>query len=485
MRQAMNTPPVERRKKKRLNSVQVFISTFIVCTVIAVSVLIYSIQNERKNLSDKVNFYGEYYTHKTQLTFANLANSLHVISSDIILQNGNTAHYEKLAGYLMQLVPQTLNINLAKNGIVSHVYPYETNKAALGHDLLHSLSRKNEAELAKRTKKITIAGPFDLVQGGCGLAFRYPIFLKNEQTKEDTFWGFSLITYRFPEILSLINYNELSNTELSWSLWRLSPDTAQKISLLSSTVPPQYETVRFPIQIQNAQWYLEICPQNGWYNKEKIIVQACLYFLIALLLSIVFSSLIVLNHKNKIIKRQNETDFLTNLLNRRSFSERLTATLAEYFKKPKINLAPSLYICIFDLNFFKSINDTYGHSFGDKILIEFARRLSFELQQKEFASRMGGDEFIAVLYCKHELNSCPSRIQKIKEKLEEPYFINDQKYLLSVSIGFIQPQKEMLADKNDYQTDEEFFIELADSMMYENKRNFHQSIISGQEAEPI
>ena len=66
---------------------------------------------------------------------------------------------------------------LAKNGIISQIYPFEGNEEALGLNMLENADRKKEANLAKDSGEYTIAGPFELIQGGTGALLFDPIYL--------------------------------------------------------------------------------------------------------------------------------------------------------------------------------------------------------------------------------------------------------------------------------------------------------------------
>ncbi|WP_300800242.1 CHASE domain-containing protein [uncultured Desulfovibrio sp.] len=121
----------------------------------------------------------------------------------LVLQDGKTDKFEQLAEGIIKANAEIININLAKDGIVSNVFPYVTNSQALGHNLLRAEDRKQEAILAKESRKMTLSGPFDLLQGGTGLAFRQPIFLpRSPGEREKTFWGFCIVTYHFLQILT-------------------------------------------------------------------------------------------------------------------------------------------------------------------------------------------------------------------------------------------------------------------------------------------
>lgn len=86
------------------------------------------------------------------------------------------------------------------------------------------------------------------------------------------------------------------------------------------------------------------------------------------------------------------TDSLTGLLNRRGFNERATLELARARRDES-----SLAIATFDLDYFKLINDEWGHEIGDRVLTRISRLLGDETRDIDVAARVGGDEFIVLL----------------------------------------------------------------------------------------
>lgn len=74
------------------------------------------------------------------------------------------------------------------------------------------------------------------------------------------------------------------------------------------------------------------------------------------------------------------------------------------------------FIWIFD--FFKPVNDTYGHEMGDKVLKEVAKRLLKCIRSNDYAFRIGGDEFMLILNGNLDAQICKKRIERIKKLLE-------------------------------------------------------------------
>ena len=151
-------------------------------------------------------------------------------------------------------------------------------------------------------------------------------------------------------------------------------------------------------------------------------------------------------------------DELTNVFNRKWMHDNILEGEDKIFKK-------SGTLAIIDLNYFKSINDTYGHIVGDKVLVFIATQLK---NMRENIVRFGGDEFI-VFFSKNikeatahsKLNSL--RETMIKKKLKS----KDSSFRVSFSFGITQYTKgNKLSD----------IIETADKNMYEDKINIKKRI---------
>jgi diguanylate cyclase (GGDEF)-like protein len=143
-------------------------------------------------------------------------------------------------------------------------------------------------------------------------------------------------------------------------------------------------------------------------------------------------------------------DPLTNVANRNLFIDCLTNAIT------KVAL---LYL---DLNKFKTINDTYGHSTGDQILLTFVERLKSLFDEKDMIARLGGDEFTVTIRHFPNDEKIDETINKINNIFNKPIFINNQEFNISVSIGISIFPTDAL--------DVETLLKVADSKMYEMKK---------------
>ncbi len=119
-------------------------------------------------------------------------------------------------------------------------------------------------------------------------------------------------------------------------------------------------------------------------------------------------------------------DALTELPNRAYVGQRLERMLQR--KTP-------LAVLYIDLDRYKIINDTLGHSAGDKALIEVARRIKDALPKGDMAGRLGGDEFVAIIRKPQSKESIEQSARAILNAIEQPLVLNERAYFLSASIG--------------------------------------------------
>lgn len=131
-----------------------------------------------------------------------------------------------------------------------------------------------------------------------------------------------------------------------------------------------------------------------------------------------------------LIWKQANFDMLTGLPNRRMFYDRLTQ---EIKKSHRASLKMALLFV--DLDKFKDVNDTLGHSIGDIMLMETARRISECVRGTDIVARLGGDEFTIVLAELADTSSVERIVDNILQKLAEPFQLGDEVAYVSASIG--------------------------------------------------
>ncbi len=150
-------------------------------------------------------------------------------------------------------------------------------------------------------------------------------------------------------------------------------------------------------------------------------------------------------------------DALTGLPNRLLLADRLQQAMAQAQRRKR-----HLAVIFLDLDNFKAINDRYGHSAGDQLLVAIASRIRAILREGDTLSRLGGDEFVAVLPDLDGIESSTLLLSRILEAAAQPLLVDDHTLEVSGSIGItFYPQSEPVeADQ---------LLRQADQAMYQAK----------------
>lgn len=173
--------------------------------------------------------------------------------------------------------------------------------------------------------------------------------------------------------------------------------------------------------------------------------------------------LVCLAHDITERKRAEETiqqmayyDVLTNLPNRTLLNDRLTLELAHAHRNRHM-----LAVLFLDLDRFKDINDTLGHSVGDQLLKNVARRLLQCVRSDDTVARLGGDEFIVLLPALRHTEDAKKVAHKILESVRQPMTLSGRELYATTSIGVALYPRDG--------TDAETLLKNADAAMYHAK----------------
>ena len=105
---------------------------------------------------------------------------------------GEIQNFDALADNIIANYGGISSLQLAPQGIVTQIYPLEGNEKAIGHNLLKDPARRTEALKTIQSRKLTLAGPFELIQGGKAVIGRLPVF-SADKDGTDNFWGFTIV----------------------------------------------------------------------------------------------------------------------------------------------------------------------------------------------------------------------------------------------------------------------------------------------------
>lgn len=169
---------------------------------------------------------------------------------------------------------------------------------------------------------------------------------------------------------------------------------------------------------------------DDYFHQNSFWLLSMLYFIIPILACCMILFEILLSqwrHREKLIQHLSEIDPLTNIFNRRSINDALS-NLDNHSLQ-------SYAVVLLDLDYFKIINDEYGHHKGDEALVKVSEVLKRELRGSDVVGRFGGEEFILVLK-----NSTLTQAQHIAERcrmhIEKLVLFSDQQQEIHVTASF-------------------------------------------------
>lgn len=157
------------------------------------------------------------------------------------------------------------------------------------------------------------------------------------------------------------------------------------------------------------------------------------------------------------IRKLAYTDYLTELPNRIALTEMLDNVMLTRRSEEVIALMD------IDIDNFKNINDTLGHSYGDELLIDVTHRLKQAIDENDYLARVGGDEFTIISQNIEDIGDYEAKIKKIQKVFDYPFVLSMKEYFVTVSIGIT------MAPKDGKTTPA--LVKNADSAMYAAKEN--------------
>ena len=430
-------------KKKTIVPLIVFLLG--ICLVGLIVYKIDSHETEQQHIKAQLNAttYGE--RIKNEIT--NGIAITDTLKQVLISENGKISQFDTIAENIMSDVIES--IQLAPDGNVTDIYPSEGTEASK-IDLLQDKDCSKISCYARDNHVIITQGPFDLKRGGCGIAVRNPVYLKDENNQE-YFWGFTIVILRVPDIfsdaisaLSDFGYEyRLSKTDVPWS------DTYKVVYQSDDQLT---HTVSYGFTIGEENWKLEVAPESGWRDLRLLVIVGGMFTTVVLLFSgLTRVWLVSKENKNK-FQILAHTDSLTDIYNRYGFDE-----LAERMitKNPKTHFVAALL----DIDDFKFINDIYGHVYGDRALKSLTDSMKAFFPKNTLLGRNGGDEF-CILLPDHTYKEAGELLLQFT-KLPKTFSCKGKEYPFFISLGY--------AEYPTFASSRSQLMRCADAALYEIK----------------
>lgn len=177
-------------------------------------------------------------------------------------------------------------IEQAPDGVVKDIYPLKGNEAAFGIDMLNNPARKYEANLAMKSGQYTIAGPYELNQGGLGSLLFEPIYI-TDKSGEKSFWGFSILVLDWNRFLEELELDKLTDASYCYQMWKKDGNSGKKTIIAQGGDAIHKGAVQISCKVPNDIWYFEIIPHTGWVT----VKQQALVFLVAVSIAVLATAI--------------------------------------------------------------------------------------------------------------------------------------------------------------------------------------------------
>jgi len=374
-------------------------------------------------------------------------------------QNGMTRQeWEADAEHYSKDIPILKAIEwVDSNLVVRWIVPLQGNEHLLNLDLSFDPKRKEALLIAREQKKVNISQKLDLVdEKGHDFYIVVPLFTQFIQHQFD---GFIVALVQIDQIL--FPFFRSSHLQKDFQLTLYDHNNILKVAVPSDGLLVDQYMIGTELRFGDNEWHIELVPSKSFIDQHQSILPTLVLFSGLFAIALV-QYLFYLRRRDRIktalLNKLVGVDCLTGLANRRCFELSL-ATFIEHAKRHH-NIVSLMF---FDIDHFKNINDTLGHSAGDQLLIEISVRVTKLLRDGDLFCRMGGDEFAILFndvakpaYVHHLAN-------RIIEVFSIPFNLDGRKISVTTSIG-IAIYPECCVDSSQ-------LMKCADVAMYRSKNN--------------
>lgn len=313
--------------------------------------------------------------------------------------------FERYAMHLFSDEDTIRNVSLIEGTTIKFAYPHEDNKKAIGTDLAQIPAQQASVLKARDTGLPVLTGPVDLVQGGSGIIFRMPILL-NEGTPTETYFGQAGIVLSTDRLLVSVARGaedlriELVEVLEDGGIRHVYGEALQDAAIIAEQ----------DLHMNYTTWRLRAALAE---ETPGIPLDVPVTLVVGLLFSLFAGWLVCyLVKMHAHMQHLAGHDWLTGLPNRRLLSERFTL-YAGLARRTDVKIG----IMMLDMDGFKSVNDRHGHRTGDLLLVEVAERLKSNVRDSDTIARIGGDEFLIMLY---DISS-PDELDRLQTKLQAAF----------------------------------------------------------------
>ncbi|MCD4713433.1 MAG: EAL domain-containing protein [Clostridiales bacterium] len=321
---------------------------------------------------------------------------------------------------------------------ITHIYPYEENKAAIGIDLASEASQRDLILYAKNNLKAVFTAPVNLVEGGIGIIVRIPVVVN------DGYYGQVAIIFDFDKTIVASGIESLSS-EYIVELAGFDSLSGEKAIIWKNDGNPVGDSIIQEVNLYDSTLTLTVLPREGWQGKT--VLYYMLWFIGVIVSIFAFMGMHKVVSFNDDLKGANEE--LENTIGRLQISEAYITHMAEHdaltelynrrkfveFLGSQLSSGKTGSVLLLDIDNFKNINDTLGHVYGDKVLVSVSKGLLEAVEGNAHVFRFGGDEFIVLMMDVTDTDSIDRCIENIVCHLDRGNEVEHIKNHITASIG--------------------------------------------------
>jgi diguanylate cyclase (GGDEF)-like protein/PAS domain S-box-containing protein len=246
---------------------------FLLAASIAAGLLAQIERNRLEHERTLVSGYAKDHARHLKVYIERALSATYALAALVRIGQGRIPNFDQLAEEMLPLYPGASELVLASGGKIQNVAPLRGNEKAIGLDLLRDPAQKAEASISRNSGRLTLAGPFNLVQGGLGVAGRLPVFLTDDHGNS-VFWGFTEVVMRLPEALIPAQLSHLATQGYNYELWRIHPGTGRKQIIEASSSAALIDPVEQTVEVPNGLWTLSVAPVKGWGDPLGLSLRA-------------------------------------------------------------------------------------------------------------------------------------------------------------------------------------------------------------------
>lgn len=274
--------PVEKKIQRKCYVVG------LIAFVSALFLAYFLLENIRKNEQAAATYTAQNTVRRIQSQLDEYVTCSNVLENVILAgYELNEEGFSTLASMLPNEDGVVKAFELAPKGVVAEIYPMEENAEAIGLDLLTAHERAVDAKLAKDSMEYTIAGPFELRQGGIGALLFNPVYQMNTAEQRE-FWGFIVLVIDWDKFVAKMGLDRLSEADYCYRIWKEDSVTGEPNVLVQCPHSFPKDRLTVDCTLPNDRWYFDIIPSDGWIPISYWISDVVICYVLSLLIAALF-----------------------------------------------------------------------------------------------------------------------------------------------------------------------------------------------------